>query len=139
MVIAAAMPADGTARLLADAVLLGHLGYVAFVVAGFVAVPLGALAGWRWVRNRTFRTLHLAAIALVAAEALAGWMCPLTWLELRLRGGPARSLMGRLVEAVLYYDLPPWVFTTAYAALVLLAVVLWWRVPPRRRGAGQPA
>jgi hypothetical protein len=116
---------------MADAVLLLHLAYVGFVVGGFLAVPLGAALGWRWVRRRWLRRLHLAAIALVALEAVVGVLCPLTWLEAALRGGARpEGFVGRLVHAVLFYDFPPWVFTAAYLALTALALALYRLVPP---------
>jgi Protein of Unknown function (DUF2784) len=118
--------------LLADAIVLLHLAYVGFVLLGYVAVPLGAALGWRWIRLRTWRRLHLAAIALVALEGVGGVMCPLTWLEAVLRGGHSPgSFVGRLVHAVLFYDLPPWVFTLAYVVLALLALALYRLVPPQ--------
>lgn len=121
------------AALLADLVVLLHLTYVGFVLFGYGAVLLGAWRGWTWVRNRLFRRLHLAAIALVAGEALLGLVCPLTWLEDWLQqGGGHGTFVGRLAHAVLYYDFPAWVFTTTYVLLTLLAVLLYWRVPPRR-------
>jgi len=127
-----ALPFAQPAPLLADAIVLVHLAYVAFVVGGYVAVPLGAARGWRWVRRRVWRRLHVAAIALVALEGLGGVMCPLTWLEAALRGGSAPgSFVGRLVHAVLFYDLPPWVFTLAYVVLALLALALYRLVPPQ--------
>lgn len=127
---------------LADAVLLVHLAYVGFVVLGFVAVIVGGPLGWRWVRHRWLRRLHLAAIALVAVEALAGVMCPLTEWEALLRGQHApQSFVGRAVHAVLFYDLPAWVFTVAYVGLTALALMLYWLVPPEsspaRPGAGR--
>ncbi len=121
---------------LADLVVVAHLAYVGFVVFGYVAVPLGWARGWTWVRNRLFRRLHVAAIALVAVEAVVGVVCPLTVLENLLRPDPrSGTFVGRLARALLYYDFPPWVFTVAYVALALLAAWLLWAVPPRRRGA----
>ena len=66
-------------RLLADAVLLLHFGFLAFVVGG-------ALLVWRWPR---LAWLHLPALAWGAYVVLAGEICPLTPLEnaLRLAGG----------------------------------------------------
>jgi hypothetical protein len=112
---------------------------VGFVLFGYGAVLAGGPLGWRWVRNRTFRTLHLAAIALVALESLLGWVCPLTWLEgaLRERRG-AGTFVGRLVHAVLFYDLPHGVFTAAYLLAVALALALWWMAPPRPRKPRRP-
>jgi len=55
---------------LADAVLIVHLLFVAFVVGGVAFIWIGAMCGWRVVRNFPFRVLHLAAILFVFAEAL---------------------------------------------------------------------
>src|SRR5687768_9101735 len=96
--------------LLADAVLVIHFGFVAFVVGGFAAVWAGGAVGWRWIRNLRFRIAHLAAILFVAAEALLGVMCPLTVWEDALRGN--RSDLGfiaRGIRAVMFYEVPPWV------------------------------
>ena len=128
--------------LLADIVLVVHFCYAGFVVFGFAAVGLGAARGWRWVRNRGFRWLHLAAMGFVGVEAAVGMACPLTELEFALRraagmGGEEGSFIGRIVGRLLYYDLPPWVFTAAYLALTALAVALMFWVPPRKRLSGR--
>ena len=57
-------------RLLADLTVVIHATYVAFVVFGLVAILLGCIAQWRWVRNFYFRIGHLAAILVVRAEAI---------------------------------------------------------------------
>jgi len=120
--------------LLADLVLILHFAIALFIVGALPLVWLGAAAGWRWVRHFGFRVLHLFAILLVAAQAVVGLWCPLTLLEDALRGGPGeRSFIARWVHALLYYDLPLWVFTAAYLAFAALVVLTWWRVPPQRR------
>ena len=68
-------------RLAADAVVLVHFSYVAFVVVGLAAILLGLVCRWGWVRNFWFRSLHLLAILIVAAEAVCGITCPLTTWE----------------------------------------------------------
>lgn len=124
----------------ADVVVVLHLGYAAFVVAGFPAIVAGGLLGWRWVRNLPFRVVHLAAIAFVGLEGVIGMVCPLTELEYLLRpagaggSGSGGAFIARLAARLLYYDFPPWVFTAAYLALTLLAAALLFAVPPRRRG-----
>ena len=122
-------------RMLADLVVLLHLVYVGFVISGYLLVPLGRVLGWAWVHNRAYRWLHVAAIALVAVEALAGVVCPLTWLEHWLMGRDHGTFVGRLMRRLLYYDLPPWVFTLGYVGMTLLAVLMWRLVPPRPRRA----
>jgi polyferredoxin len=121
--------------MLADAILVVHFAFVLFIVLGFALVLLGAALGWRWVRHRTFRYAHLAAIAFVAAEALAGVACPLTVWEnaLRQAGPDAPSFVGRWVSRLLYYDLPEWVFTVAYLLFAIAVAVTLWLVPPESR------
>jgi polyferredoxin len=122
--------------LLADALLVVHFFIAGFVVAGLVLIWLGAALRWRWVLNPWFRYLHLAAIALVAAEALLGIACPLTVWEDLLRGGlRPESFVARWVHRFLYYRAPEWIFTTAYALWTLATLLTLWLVPPRRKAA----
>jgi Protein of Unknown function (DUF2784). len=125
-------------QLLADTVLVLHLGVVAFIVAGLVLVVAGNLRGWQWVNRRWFRYVHLGAIVYVVAQAWLGRLCPLTTLEqwLRQQAGSATyggSFVEHWVQRVLYHDAPPWVFTLAYTAFGLLVLAAWWYFPPRRR------
>lgn len=121
--------------MLADVVLITHCAFVAFVVAGLPAIWLGAARGWRWVRNFSFRAAHLAAICFVTAEALLGFACPLTIWEDTLRGASTHDgFIERWLHSVMFYELSPWVFTTAYITFALAVAVTFWRVPPRRHG-----
>lgn len=125
-----------TASLLADFVLLVHAAFVGFVVLGFALVWVGHWRSWRWIGNRTFRALHLAAITCVALESLVGMVCPLTQWEAALRGGtPERSFVARAVHAVLFHDFPEWVFTTLYVAFAAVTAATIRVVPldPARR------
>ncbi|MHA6833564.1 DUF2784 domain-containing protein [Ralstonia pseudosolanacearum] len=118
---------------LADTVLTLHALLVLFIVGGWIAILAGAACRQGWVHNRAFRLTHLAAIGVVAALALFDLPCPLTVLEDRLRTGAAgpQGFVQRWVSAWLYYDLPTWVFATAYVVFLLAVVVTWWRIPPR--------
>lgn len=117
--------------LLADLVLIAHFTFVLFVVAGLPLIWIGAAAGWGWVRHFGFRASHLAAILIVSTEALAGIWCPLTLLEDALRGNSAdKGFIARWLHALLYYDLPLWMFTAAYLAFSVLVVLTWWHIPP---------
>jgi hypothetical protein len=125
--------------VLADAILVVHFAFVAFVVGGFALILAGALAGWRWVRNRTFRYAHLGAIVFVAAEALLGIACPLTvWEDALRRASPdAPGFVARWVGRLLYYDLPAWVFTTAYVVFAIAVAVTLRLLPPGGGGPGK--
>lgn len=81
-------------RLAADAIVLLHLAYVIFVLAGGLLV-----LRWRWVA-----WLHLPAVTWAVLLEFRGWLCPLTPLELKLRasGGQA-GYGGGFIE---HYILP---------------------------------
>jgi hypothetical protein len=125
--------------LLADAVLIIHAAFVAFVVLLLPGILLGGLWGWRWVRLMWLRVGHLAAIGLVTIQAWAGAICPLTTLEMWLaeRGQRATysgSFIQHWLQRLLYWDLPGWVFIAAYSGFALLVVAAWYCVPPTRAG-----
>ena len=125
--------------LLANAVLVVHVGVVAFVVVGLLVVIAGNLKRWDWVNNAWFRVAHVAAIGIVFAESWLGFACPLTTLEmwLRSRAGDA-SYGGGFIEhwlqQLLYYNAPPWVFIAGYSVFALLVLATWWYFPPRFSG-----
>ena len=123
---------------LADLVLVLHASLVVFVVVGLVLIVIGNRRAWRWVNGLWFRLAHLAAIALVVAEAWLGVTCPLTALEFWLRTkAKATMYSGSFIEhwvsRVLYYDGPAWVFTVGYSLFGLLVAAAWWYFPPASR------
>jgi len=122
-------------QLLADLVLALHLAIVMFVVGGLVLIVIGNLRAWRGVNALWFRSLHLAAIAVVIAEAWLGASCPLTSTEMWLRGKARTSTYpGSFIEhwasSLLYYEAPSWVFTLGYSLFGLLVAATWWYFPP---------
>lgn len=127
---------DPPYQLLADVVLSLHVAVVAFVAGGLVFIIVGNLCSWHWVNVLWFRLAHLAAIAIVVAEAWFGAVCPLTSLEMWLRAkARAMTYAGTFIEhwlqRVLYYDAPAWVFTLGYTLFGLIVVATWWYFPPR--------
>ena len=107
-------------QILADSVLVLHFAFVIFVVAGLVLVVVGNFRRWRWVNEMWFRLAHLAAIALVVAQAWLGEACPLTTLEIWLRSQAAqKTYSGSFIEywlqRVLFYEAEPWVFVLIYS------------------------
>ena len=124
-----------TFRTLADLVLVAHVGFVAFVILGLLAIISGGACGWRWIRNPWFRAVHLAGIGLVVIQAWLGAICPLATVEMHLRekaGDPTYSgtFVAHWLQKVLYYEAPPWVFVVCYTLFGLAVIVSWLRFRP---------
>ena len=124
--------------LLADIIAIIHLGYVVFVILGFILILMGIALRWKWIRNLWFRIAHLAAIAGVALEAILGVNCPLTVLEFSLRYGVSLSdkrvsFVGELIDSILYHDAPAWLFTIIYVGFALLVAITFVLAPPTRK------
>lgn len=123
-------------RLLADFIMVVHFIYVLIVVGGMAAILLGLWRGWSWVRNFWFRVVHLGMIGIVAIQAIIGVLCPLTVWEYQLRvkagdeGSPG-TFISRLVHALLFFELPPWVFTAGYILFGTLVLLTFLLAPPR--------
>jgi polyferredoxin len=129
---------DTLFRYFADAVLVLHFSFVAFVIGGLILTIVGNLRAWTWVNGLWFRLAHLIAIAVVVAQAWLGAACPLTTLEMWLRANARAATYGggfieHWLQRLLYYDAPAWVFTSGYTLFGLLVVATWWRFPPTTR------
>ena len=101
-------------RVLADLVLVVHLGFVVFVVLG----------GWLVLRWPRLAWVHVPAAAWGVLIEYAGWICPLTPLEnsFRMKGGGA-GYGGGFVEHYLLPTLYPAGLTRS-TQLVLGSLVL---------------
>jgi len=124
---------------LADLIAAIHLGYVIFVILGFILIVVGIILRWKWIRNLWFRIMHLAAIVGVAFEALLGVNCPLTVLEFKLRYAPNLSeekvsFIGTIIDSLLYYNAPMWLFTLIYTAFAIIVLITFIIAPPKRKG-----
>lgn len=118
-----------TYRILADLVVLVHIAFVIFAIAG------GLLAmRWRWVVG-----LHLPAAAWAAMIEFAGWVCPLTPLENHFRALAGESTYDR--GFVAHYILPilyPGQLTRdiqiGFGLLVLVInAAIYWRLAQKWR------
>jgi len=126
-----------SAATLADAILLLHVGIVAFVVLGTMLILIGGWRGWRWVRGFKWRLVHLLLIAFVVVQTWLGALCPLTVWEqaLRRRAGQVvygESFIEHWLSRLIFFEAPWWVFVIAYTAFAALVLVAWIKVPPRR-------
>ena len=126
----------------ADALLVVHVLFVFFVVFGLLLIFVGKWLSWQWVRNRWFRLAHLVGIGIVVLQAWFGLICPLTvWeMSLRARAGDAvydGAFIAHVLNELLYYHAPPWVFVVCYTAFGILVVGSWFWVPPRPFGVSR--
>jgi len=131
---------------LADVVVAIHLAYVSFVIFGQLAILVGIVFRWGWIRNLWFRSLHLLAIVIVAVEAILNITCPLTTLEYNLRlwagqNAEEGSFIGRMLHDMMFFTAPQWVFTTCYVSFAAIVIGTFVLAPPRlrRRHAPSPA
>ncbi len=129
--------------ILAGLVLCVHLAVILFNLFGLIAVPLGAWRGWPFVRVFWWRALHLAALAVVALQALLGRACFLTlWQDSFVQNageaGSGVPLIQRWVSRAIFWPLPVWFFAVLYVAVWIYAIMLWRLVPPRRFGKPAP-
>ena len=125
-----------TYRLAADAIAVLHFAWVAFVVVGLVLILLGVALRWRWVRNFWFRAIHLLMIGIVVVEALGGVICPLTtwereWRTLGGEDGQPGSFVGRLINRLLFHDLPEWVFRVLHCLFGAAVLATFILAPPQ--------
>jgi hypothetical protein len=119
-------------RFLAAAVLLVHLGFILFVVAGAALVA----------RRRMLLPLHLAAVAWGVAIEVAGAACPLTALENRFRllagaAGYGGGFVDHYLVGLIYPSgLTPGMQWLLAAAVLAVNAVLYARIPRGGRRGG---
>lgn len=107
-------------RLLADAAMVAHFAFLAYLV-------LGGFLAWVWPRSIW---LHVATAAYGFFNAVVGWACPLTYVENwgRERAGdatlPATGFIDHYIAGVVY----PQEHETLVQLLVAVVVVVSWVV-----------
>jgi hypothetical protein len=121
-------------RIAADAVLVVHFAFVAFVV-------LGGFLLLRWPR---LAWLHLPAVAWGALIEFGGWICPLTPLESSLRhaagqAGYSGDFIEHYIVALLYPEGLTRAMQIALGAIVVLINVLLYAIVARRMHIGERA
>lgn len=126
-------------RLLADAVLLLHLGFILFVLFGALLVA----------RRRRWLPVHLAAAGWGVLVEATGAVCPLTWAELYFRrlageagywGGFIDHYLAPLIyPAGLTRGMQIGLGLGVLAINAMLYLWIWRRRPIQARRRGRPA
>ena len=121
-------------RILADATVVLHLGFVLFVVFGGLLVARWPRVAW----------VHLPSVGWGAWVEFAGWVCPLTPLENWLsrqagRAGYAGGFMEHHLFWLIYpAGLTPGVQRLLGVGVIVLNVAIYAWLWVRRRPGGGP-
>lgn len=95
---------------IADVLVFFHLLIVSFCILGEVAILIGAIAKWKWIRNFPFRFVLLALVVFVSGESIFGITCPFTEWEYNLRITASQrterdmTFVGKLIRSVIFFD-----------------------------------
>ena len=120
----------------ANAILLLHVLFAAFVIFGLILIFTGKFLHWSWVRNPWFRTAHLASIGVVVIQSWLGVICPFTTWEMAFRSKSGDTVytgtfISHWLDTILYYQAPAWMFVICYTAFGSVVVAAWFLVHPR--------
>ena len=129
----ARFPIIRAAAILTEVVLLLHLLWCGWVVAG-----------WTLTRRRpALRVLHIASLVYtIVVESVPWFPCPLTsaetWLEARAGIEPAHTpFLLRLLDAVVYPGLPEWLVVSGAVVVCIAILCLYLRRYLRNSGIEQ--
>ena len=122
--------------VLADLIVVIHLGYVFYVVGGLIAILIGTWRGRKWIRNPWFRVTHLLAILIVISEIILKLNCPLTIWENSARGAAQQpvdgsAFMDRLLSFILIGTAPRWLINGLYILFGITIAATFIFAPPR--------
>jgi len=118
-------------RLAADALLLVHFGFIAFVILGGLLV----------LRRRWIAFVHVPAVAWATFIVASGRICPLTFVEnaLRARAGESGYSESFIEHYLLHVIYPPGLTPAVQLALAIgvlaINVTIYLRLLKSRKGA----
>ena len=109
------------------------------MIVVILAVPIGGLLGWRWVRNLPLRLVHALIMGYIVVDAVLGKLCFLTLWEESLRRAAGQeslhdiSFVGRMLHEILFVEVDQSILNGIYIAVGVLVLAGWLFVPPRRQ------
>lgn len=124
------------AMMLARLTLYLHFMVIVFNIGGLIAIAMGKIFYWAFVRVFWWRALHAFSMALVAVQAAFGQYCFLTLIENALKrtaGAPREPFwLDEWISAAVYWPLPLAVFVPLYLFGLGLTLWFWIWVRPGR-------
>ena len=121
-------------KFLADVIVLVHLAFILFVAAGGLLV-------FRWPK---LAWVHVPAVVWGGLIELAGWICPLTPLENRLRGAAGEAafsdgFIDRYIMPIVYpAGLTRGMQLTLGMAVIAVNLVVYGSLVLRRKRMNSP-
>ncbi|OUW03832.1 MAG: hypothetical protein CBD16_02970 [Betaproteobacteria bacterium TMED156] len=120
-------------KFIADVFLIFHLSIVIFITLGFFLIPIGYKFGWKWIKNKRGRKLHLGLIFLVFFESYFGITCPLTRIENFIRNEQNHeSFISYWIFKLLYWNFSPSFFIGVYFLCLTWTFIMWKLFPPNK-------
>lgn len=132
-----------SSAILADIIVIMHLGWILFMLVGFALTVHGVLYRKKSFFDRwLFRTLHVSGIVFVSLIAIIGRqiraICPITIWEnvLRARYDPSSAYSGEFiphyVEKLVYPDMDPLIITIGTVFIGVFTLVVFIVRPPEK-------
>lgn len=118
---------------MADLILVLHLAWILWMLYGLARTVHALILPNPYLDRWLFRLLHLLGILGVAAFPLMGELCPLTNWEADLRGGASgQGFVARLIQPLIYFEVPLWAFSVTYITLALFTLAAFILKPPAK-------
>ncbi|MGC8616982.1 MAG: DUF2784 domain-containing protein [Desulfurella sp.] len=119
---------------LADVVVVIHFLYAATIIVGLILIYIGKYIKWHFVKNATFRIIHLVMIMIVAFESVFHIECPLTYIEYKLLSLAKMHyqntpFIAGFINKILFWNLPNEFFDILYIALAIFILLSFFIVP----------
>jgi hypothetical protein len=130
-------------RLWADVMLGIHFALVLFMLSMPFLVVIAARFGRpRFALKPWVRVTHLLVMTFIVGQSLSATTCPLTTWESQLReaageAGYQQSFIADWMTRLMFFNAPPWVFTSAYCLFFAFVLWSWWRVPCSSKASTQ--
>jgi hypothetical protein len=112
-------------KIAADITVLIHFSWIVFLIFGAI---IGRYINW-------VKILHISGLGFALLIQIAGWYCPLTYIEIwfRNRGDPSgtykASFIINYVEKIVYIELPGKFIMLATVIILIISATIYLYKP----------